>query len=182
MTSTNLGGIERRTVIGSVVAGLTLIGAMAGIRRARAADQPTPIPSPRLGLAVADLQKSVDFYVNALGFKEIGGAQSVGKLLATAMETDSPLNVRFVEKNGLAIELLHFAENKKPVPHPMDQRGLTNLTVAVDNLEAVSALVKQHGGTIIEKTRTKFGAPGNGALIVFCEDPDGVRIGLEQVI
>jgi catechol 2,3-dioxygenase-like lactoylglutathione lyase family enzyme len=182
MTSTNADGVQRRTAIGRMVAGLALIGAAAGLRRAQAADQPTPVPSPRLGLAVADLQKSVDFYVSALAFKEIGGAQSVGKLLATAMETDSPLDVRFVQKGGLAIELLHFTDHKNPAPHPMNQRGLTNLTVAVDDLAAVSALVTRHGGTIIEKTRTKFGVPGNGALIVFCEDPDGVRIGLEQVL
>jgi catechol 2,3-dioxygenase-like lactoylglutathione lyase family enzyme len=180
MTSTN--GIRRRTAIGSMVAGLALIGAVARLRRAEAADAPNPVPSPRLGLAVADLQKSVDFYVGALGFKEVAMAQSVGKLLGTAMEVDSPLDVRFVQKGGLAIELLHFAEHKNPVPHPMNQRGLTNLTLAVDDLAAISALVKQHGGTIVEKTRTKFGVPGNGAMIVFCEDPDGVRIGLEQVI
>jgi len=165
-----------------MVAGLALIGAAAGLRRAEAADQPNPVPSPRLGLAVADLQKSVDFYVSALGFKEVAMAQSVGKLLSTAMEVDSPLDVRFVQKGGLAIELLHFVDSKKPVPHPMNQRGLTNLTLAVDDLPAISALVKQHGGIIVEKTRTKFGVPDNGAMIVFCEDPDGVRIGLEQVI
>jgi len=180
MTSTN--GMPRRTAIGRMVAGLALVGAAAGLRRADAADPPNPVPSPRLGLAVADLQKSVDFYVGALGFKEVAMAQSVGKLLSTAMEVDSPLDVRFVQKGGLAIELLHFVDSKKPVPHPMNQRGLTNLTLAVDDLAAISALVKQHGGTIVEKTRTKFGAPGNGAMIVFCEDPDGVRIGLEQVI
>ena len=180
MTPTN--GMPRRTAIGHMVAGLALIGAAAGLRRAEAADPPAPVPSPRLGLAVGDLQKSVDFYIGALGFKEVAMAQSVGKLLSTAMEVNSPLDVRFVQKGGLAIELLHFADHKNPVHHPMNQRGLTNLTLAVDDLAAVSTLVKQHGGTIVEKTRTKFGVPGNGAMIVFCEDPDGVRIGLEQVI
>ena len=182
MTSTNGEGFRRRTAIGRMVAGLVVMGGAAGLRQAQAAASPTPVPSPRLGLAVADLQKSVDFYVSGLGFKEVATAQSVGKLLSTAMEVDSPLDVRFVQKGGLAIELLHFADHKNPVPHPMNQRGLTNLTLAVDDLATVSALVKQHGGTIVEKTRTKFGAPGNGAMIVFCEDPDGVRIGLEQVI
>jgi len=163
------------------MAGLALIGA-ATARKARAAEAPNPVPSPRLGLCVADLQKSVDFYTKALGFKDLGLAQSVGKALAVQAQTDSPLNVAFVQRGGLAIELLHFAEHKKAVHHPMDQPGLTNLTIALDNLEPAVSLVKQYGGTIVEKTRARFGVPGNGADIVFCEDPDGVRIGLEAVI
>src|ERR1700759_4375439 len=125
MTSETV-GIPRRTAIGRMAAGLALIGAAVGLRQAEAADPPNPVPSPRLGLAVADLQKSVDFYVSALGFKEVAMAQSVGKLLSTAVEVDSPLDVRFVQKGGLAIELFHFADYKNPVPHPMNQRGLTN--------------------------------------------------------
>ena len=182
MISRYLGGVRRRTFLGRVLSGLALAGTTATPKQAVAADPPTPIPSPRLGLCVADLQKSIDFYTKALGFKEIGGAQSVGKALATAMQTDSPLNVAFVQRGGLAIELLHFAENKKPVFHPMDQPGLTNLTLALESLEQIIPLVKQYGGMIIETTRTRFGVPGNGANIVFCEDPDGVRIGLEAIL
>jgi glyoxylase I family protein len=181
MTASNANGVQRRTFMGRVMAGLALIGA-ATARKAEAADPPTPVPSPRLGLCVADLQKSVDFYTKALGFKNIGQAQSVGKALATAMQTDSPLNVAFVQRGGLAIELLHFADHKTAVHHPMDQPGLTNLTIAMESLEPAVTLVKQYGGTIIEPTHTRFGVPGNGAYIVFCEDPDGVRIGLEAIL
>ena len=37
-------------------------------------------------------------------------------------------------------------------------------------------------GKVIEATRTKFGVPGNGSNIVFVEDPDGVRIGVESLL
>ncbi len=108
--------------------------------------------------------------------------QSVGKALAVQAQTESPLNVAFVQRGGLAIELLHFAEHKPLIHHPMNQPGLSNLTIALDSLEPASTLVRQYGGTIIEQTRARFGVPGNGADIVFCEDPDGVRIGLEAAI
>ena len=181
MTASNPNGVQRRTFMGRVIAGLALIG-VAAAKKAEAAEAPHAVPSPRLGLCVADLQKSVDFYTKALGFKDLGMSQSVGKALAIPAQTDSPLNVAFVQRGGLAIELLHFAEHKKQVHHPMDQPGLTNLTIALDSLEPAVTLVKQYGGTIIEKTQARFGIPGNGADIVFCEDPDGVRIGLEAIL
>ncbi len=173
--------VPRRSFMGRILAGLALIGAAAG-RKTQAAEPARPVPSPRLGLCVADLDKSVAFYTKALGFKDLGMSQSVGKALATQAETDSPLNVAFVQRGGLAIELLHFAEHKKQVHHPMDQPGLTNLTIALDSLEPAVTLVKEYGGMIVEKTRARFGLPGNGADIVFCEDPDGVRIGLEAIL
>lgn len=168
-------GLRRRAFLG----GVALIGAAGSAKAAPKA--PNPIPSPRIGLCVADLQKSVDFY-KSLGFAEIAGAQTIGKGLAVPMQTDSPLDVRFVQGGGLAIELLHFAERKKAVPHPMDQPGLTNLTVLVEDLDKTLADITKAGGTIIEKTRTSFGVPGNGAKIVFVEDPDGTRIGVEALL
>ena len=172
-------GMRRRAFLGRVLGGLALAGA-AG--RAQAADPPAPVPSPRIGLCVSDLQRTVDFYCKALGFSEVASAQTIGKALAKAMQTDSPLNVSFVQRGGLAIELLHFAAHKKPIPHAMDQPGLTNLTVLIENFDQTLALVPKFGGKIIEVTRTTFGIPGNGANIVFVEDPDGVRIGVEALL
>jgi glyoxylase I family protein len=173
-------GLHRRAFLARVLGGVALASAAAG--RVQAAAAPNPVPSPRLGLCVSDLERTVDFYCKALGFSEVATAQTIGTLLSKAMQTDTPLNVSFVQRGGLAIELLHFTAHKPAVPHPMDQPGLTNLTVLVDDFEKTLALIPKFGGTIIEATRTKFGVPGNGANIVFVEDPDGVRIGVEALL
>jgi len=172
-------GLRRRAFLARVLGGVALVSA-AG--RAGAANPPNPVPSPRLGLCVADLQRTVEFYCKALGFSEVATAQTIGTALSKPMQTDSPLNVSFVQRGGLAIELLHFAAHKPAVPHPMDQPGLTNLTVLVDDFEKTLALIPKFGGTVIEATRTKFGVPGNGANIIFVDDPDGVRIGVEALL
>jgi len=172
-------GIARRSFLARTL-GAVALACAAG--RAQAAAAPNPVPSPRLGLCVSDLQRTVDFYCKALGFSEVATAQTIGNALGKAMQTDSPLNVSFVQRGGLAIELLHFAAHKKAVPHPMDQPGLTNLTLLVEDFDKTLALVPKFGGTVIEATRTKFGMPGNGANIVFVEDPDGVRIGVEALL
>jgi glyoxylase I family protein len=172
-------GLRRRTFLTRALGAVALTSIAT---KAQAADPPNPVPSPRLGLCVADLQKTVDFYCKALGFSEIASAQTIGNALGKAMQTDSPLNVSFVQRGGLAIELLHFAAHKKALPHPMDQPGLTNLTVLVEDFEKTLALVPKFGGTVIQATRTRFGVPGNGANIVFVEDPDGVRIGVEALL
>jgi predicted enzyme related to lactoylglutathione lyase len=56
----------------------------------------------------------------------------------------------------------------------MNQRGLTHMTLMVDDIEATAQRIREHGGAVHEETRvdSPFGP------LIFCTDPDGVRIEL----
>ena len=79
----------------------------------------------------------------------------------------------------VTLELLGFGnvEVMEPAhPRPMNQRGFTHLTLAVDDVDEVLERIEKFGGTVRRETRvdSPFGP------IVFCSDPDGVRIEVMQ--
>jgi lactoylglutathione lyase len=137
-----------------------------------------------LGLCVSDLERSVRFYCEGLGF-ELVQSHTVGEEFARLMEVeDVVLQSRFVRRDGVSIELLHFdspGQGGEQVRRPMNQLGLTHLSLRVDDLDAVAATIGAAGGSVLAGTRTTFGE-GDGVLdFVYCTDPDGVRIELMRL-
>ena len=59
---------------------------------------------------------------------------------------------------------------------PMNQLGLTHLSMVVDDLAAAMERIERCGGKALQQTKVK----GPAGEMVFCTDPDGVRIELWQ--
>ncbi|MDB5395285.1 MAG: putative glyoxalase [Rhodospirillales bacterium] len=57
----------------------------------------------------------------------------------------------------------------------MNQYGLTHLAFYVDDIDAVAANVLEAGGRTYPNTRSIF---GSGIEVMYCTDPDGVRVEL----
>jgi lactoylglutathione lyase len=129
---------------------------------------------------VSDLERSLRFYREVLGF-ELVQSHTVGPEFARLMELDDVvLQSRFVHRDGVSIELLHFdvpGHCGEPVRRPMNQLGITHLSVRVDDLDSVAALIESLGGTVLRDTRTAIGS-SKALDFVYCTDPDGVRIEL----
>lgn len=137
-----------------------------------------------VGICVSDLDRSLRFYCEGLGF-EPGDAHRIGAEFGALMEVDGvALESRFIRRDGVSLELLHF---ESPGHHGggerrrMNELGLTHLCLRVDDLDAVAGAVVAHGGRIVDGTRTTFGEPGHGLDFVYCTDPDGVRIELMRL-
>ena len=133
------------------------------------------------GICVSDLDRSLTFYCEALGF---GPAEShqIGSEFARLMELDEvSLRSQFIRREGMAIELLSFAEPApfgESVPRPINQLGLTHLSFRVTDLDGTAARISELGGSVLEHTRTSFDLSGTTLDFVYCTDPDGVRIEL----
>jgi catechol 2,3-dioxygenase-like lactoylglutathione lyase family enzyme len=133
-----------------------------------------------LGLCVSDLDASLRFYRDGLGFTPAGTFElSSSELegLDGSLEVDGPaaLTSQFITLGDLKIELLAFHD---PAPHgapstARNQRGLTHLSFLVDDVDVASQRLTHFGGTIVDGTRSKPGID-----IVFLADPDGVRVEL----
>lgn len=137
-----------------------------------------------IGLCVADLERALRFYCEGLGF-ELVGSHTVGEEFARLVEVEGvALRSRFVRRDGVSIELLHFdapGHVGKAERRPMNQLGLTHLSLRVDDLEATARAVVAFGGAVVHETRTTLGT-GDGTLdFVYCTDPDGVRIELMRL-
>ena len=134
-----------------------------------------------LGICVGDLDRSLRFYCQGLGFEEVA-AHEVGPEFGGLMELDGlQLSSRMIHNNGATLELLGYGSPAvvgEPARRPMNQLGLTHLSFRVDDLEAVAARIEQFGGQVVSTTRTTLDLGGTALHFVYCTDPDGVRIEL----
>lgn len=141
-----------------------------------------PFRLSHFGLCVSDLDRSLRFYGEGLGFEiaeqyQLDSDVMIG--LDRALEVGERVVVtsQFIRLGTLAIELLHY-ETPAPTGAPSATRGqlgLSHLAFTVTDAEASAAHLVECGGTIIESTRAELGGP-----LLFLHDPDGVRIELMQ--
>ena len=142
----------------------------------------TELRPSHVGICVTDLDRSLRFWVDGLGF-EAGERYELDSQLVPelhhALEVDGPVELisQFVRLGAMAVELLAFAD-PAPTGRPSATRrqlGLTHLAFHVEDLGDAIEHVVAHGGTLGESTRVDV-----GTNVAFLEDPDGVRVELME--
>jgi catechol 2,3-dioxygenase-like lactoylglutathione lyase family enzyme len=135
-----------------------------------------------LGLCVADLERSLRFYCDGLGFREASRLEVKGEPSDTLLElSDVELEAVYLLRDGFCLELLHYrapGATGSAAPRAMNAVGLTHLSVRVASLDATAQRLAALGGRVLEQTR--IDNPGLGALALFLVDPDGARIELVE--
>ena len=133
-----------------------------------------------VGLCVRDLDRSLRFFCDGLGFEKAESFvldSTTAEGLERSLEVPGPVRIvsQFVQNDTMKIELLHFVEpGVGGTPSATrNQLGLTHLSFYVDDLEAATRHLVDCGSTVIEETRA---SPGIDLL--FLADPDGVRVEL----
>ena len=134
------------------------------------------------GICVSDLQRSIDFYRNVLGF-EICNRLLVKNQYHKLLEIDGDFELQsvFLHQGGLTIELLDY-RSPGPIgskePRSLRQLGLVHLSFNVDDLDTAMRDVERWAGRVLASTRTRFDFEGTVGDIVLVTDPDGTRIEL----
>jgi glyoxylase I family protein len=132
-----------------------------------------------IGICVSELGRSLDFYRDALGFRETGRYAVGDAATETILEVaGAHVELVYLERDGVRIELLYY-----PAPghvgagerRPMNALGITHLSFAVDDLDRVTGSIEAAGGRVLEGTRAVFRSGNRG---LFALDPDGTRIEL----
>ena len=135
-----------------------------------------------IGICVSDWERSLRFYCDVLGFTYLSELQVAGEPSNTLLQLDNvELRAIYLERDGTRIELLHFAtpgHRGDTSPRPMNQLGLTHLSLRVDNLAATLADLEKAGVQILQ--RTHIDIPAFEAAVIFITDPDGTLIELLQ--
>ena len=134
-----------------------------------------------LGICVSNLERSVRFYCEGLGFEPVASHQ-VGGEFAALMEVEGvELESRMLSRDGVTIELMGYlapGTSGDGTRRPMNQLGLTHLSLRVGDVDGLAATIEALGGTVLPSTRTTFDLPGARLDFLYCTDPDGVRIEL----
>ena len=135
-------------------------------------------------LCVGDLEISTPFYRDGLGFQPVGAQEvEVGKWLETATGLAGARRVRQAVCNAQGIVLDLYAFSRPAPVGPRERRknnkyGLTHLAFYVDDIDAWASRIAAAGGHVFPHTRSTF--RDNGTTMMYCTDPDGIRIELMQ--
>ena len=142
------------------------------------------VPLQRLthiGICVSDLERALRFYRDGLGFRfehdlEVEGEPSDTLLRLRGVK----LHAVYLTRDGVRIELLHFASPAAPAPRvrAMHEHGLTHLSFRVADLDATLAALRAGGERVLDETVIQI--PAFGAAACFVADPDGQLIELVQ--
>jgi catechol 2,3-dioxygenase-like lactoylglutathione lyase family enzyme len=133
-----------------------------------------------IGICTSDIERSSRFYTGALGFEALMEVTQMGAPYDALIEQPgATLQVQQLRCGDVTIELLGFAGGEvsgSADRAPMNRRGFTHMTLMVDDIEATVARFREFGGRVHPETRIEspFGP------LLFCTDPDGVRIELMQ--
>ena len=128
-----------------------------------------------VGQCVTDLARAKRFYCELLGFTFDREINPPDEMSAKLLSLTPPLGMTasYLVRDGLVLELLHFAEAGQTRPYAargMNDPGLTHISLSVDDIDATLARVPEYGGTVLAKSNI-----GGG---VFIKDPDGQLVEL----
>jgi catechol 2,3-dioxygenase-like lactoylglutathione lyase family enzyme len=135
-----------------------------------------------VAIRVSDLERSLRFYRDLLGFREVSRFELEGASPSAQLMGLDELSVRarFLERDGTRIELQFLdLPAGRALPPARAQLGLSHLAVRVSDFEATLARLVAGGAVFLEASR--FSHPGLGSEVAVVEDPDGVRIELIQM-
>jgi lactoylglutathione lyase len=123
-----------------------------------------------VGQCVTDLDRSKRFYCDLLGFTPEREINPPDEASAQLLSLPAPIGMTaaYLVRDGLVLELLHFAADGRTQPfrpRTMNEPGLTHISLSVDDIDAVCARIPEFGGEVIESS--------NIGAAVFVRDPDG---------
>ena len=136
-----------------------------------------------VGRCVSDLERSLTFYCDALGFRELSALEVSGAEADRLLELEGvKLRAAYLERDAVRIELLCFdapGTTGAAEPAPANRLGLTHLSLRVDDLDSAIRAVERGGGRCLPHTQIE--SPRFHTRAAFVVDPDGLRIELLQL-
>src|SRR4051812_4399120 len=128
-----------------------------------------------IGQCVTDLDRSRRFYCELLEFTVEREINPPDEMSAQLLALAPPLGMTaiYLVRDGLVLELLHFAAQGQTLPYRprgMNEPGLTHLSLSVEDLDGTLARIPEYGGEVLADTNIGAG--------VFVRAPDGQLIEL----
>ena len=132
------------------------------------------------GITVSSLQKSLDFWVDVLGFRhlytwEFGNDAFIENLVDVK---GASLSLAMVEGYGHQIELLqyHSPDDRKTIEARASDAGFIHIAMYVDDLDALLERIGEAGWHPLGAPQRVEGGERDGLRLVYVRGPDGVTL------
>jgi len=143
------------------------------------------VSADHTGITVSNLERSLAFWRDVLGFEFSHTAHQTGELAQeiTGVEGAEIKLAVLKTAGGHKIELLEYlapADRKRANLRPCDV-GSVNVALLVEDLDAALAKIAASGWLAAGKPQTLKSGPNAGKRVVYMRDPDGTTIEFMQV-
>ena len=132
-----------------------------------------------VGIVVTDIEQSLQFYKDVLGFKILKKADESGTCIDNFLniQNTNVTTVKMIDPNNNILELLYFNSH----PELSDTNKLRRLTeigcshfaLTVNDLDTLYSTLKEQG---IEFNHPPQVSDDGNVKVAFCRDPDGTYI------
>lgn len=143
------------------------------------------IAADHTGITVSNLERSLAFWQNVLGFELSHRAHQTAELASEITGVaGAEISIAVVKApGGHKIELLEYLappDRKHVDLRPCDV-GSVHVAFTVDNLDAVLSAIAASGWKTAGKPQTLQSGPNAGKRVIYIRDPDGTTIEFMQV-
>jgi len=133
------------------------------------------------GIVVSDVEKSIDFYTNLLGFEIKKDMMESGDYIDnfSALKDARVRTVKMTLENQDMVELLWYESHpeKPDMERPITRIGCSHIAMTVENLDDTYERLVSAG---VEFNSPPQLSPDGFAKVTFCKDPDGSLIELVE--
>jgi lactoylglutathione lyase len=133
-----------------------------------------------MGIQVADLERSVAFYRDVLGFKVVFQWNPQAEYIRTITGyPDADIHAAILElpDNDLKLEILEYRNvEKAPVDTRTANPGTAHMAFFTDDCDALFAELVERGTRYVNPPVTPTIGPNKGGRAVYMIDPDGIRV------
>jgi catechol 2,3-dioxygenase-like lactoylglutathione lyase family enzyme len=139
------------------------------------------IASDHTGITVSNLERSLEFWQNVLGFEFSHRAHQTGEM-ANEITGVAGAEIKLAvvkAPGGHKIELLEYLappDRKKHVDLRPCDVGSAHIAFTVNNLDGVLQKIAASGWKAAGKPQTLQSGPNAGKRVVYVRDPDGATI------
>ena len=141
------------------------------------------IAADHTGITVANLERSLAFWRDVLGFEFSHQTHHTGDLAGEVTGVPgAELTLAVLKAPGHKIELLEYhapADRRRANLRPCDI-GSVHVAFTVDNLDAVLERIAASGWKAAGHPQTLQSGPNAGKRVVYVRDPDGTTIEFMQ--
>ena len=134
------------------------------------------------GIVVEDLEASLNFYQNLLGFKIEKQMEESGTYIDSVLALDGVkvTTIKMAAPDGQLIELLFYHSHlNQPKRRRLHDIGLSHLALTVDNLDRTYDQLIAQGVSFNAPPQI---TPDGYAKVTFCRAPEGTYVELVEVL